>query len=725
MGRGMIRGLFFLALSGAGLPASAELQALDEHALSSVNARDGIAVDIGSAGAMTLGRMDWITDSGAAAPGACTGGVVDRHACTRLGNVALAGSGGPLDVSVTVDTGAGSAAGGPVLAAVAADWQPSLLSLDSLTLVTPAADYSARSIGSIGIRSQGYLRLANEGGLFGSGNTAHLAFSSQGDIVYRQGAAGSPELSFGNFLFSNRFTNGAAGGQLDATGRVGIDNNGITVSAPFADTDLLFDLMFKASPGNFDSTGREPVILFGWTGGLASPVFRLEPGGIAYGTYACGAYTCYDVTGGNGGGARSEGLNLTASWDFDSDFAWVLGQAGGTRTQVRFSNWRRMGPASAVPMLSMPITFDVLQNNAGPAGLCFGGGFASGAPVQASCTGAGGSWIASAVPAGRAALAVQIRDGHLHAYNQTVEVLDPGSALPYSAYNWSLVYTFGKLDADFHFFPEGRAPGVALATTNTGLKADITLLAQSPGYWEKANSTVAATRATAGTGWATNTHFLLADTGVGGNTAVQYGVGLVNADLLWRARDMYFRVIAGDSGYPLLPGGLWLQTDTLAQYRFRGMFGGGNLQNLANPTGVALMDLNLSANRFIFVLNPETPVSGDAPVGFNGIIDLDGSAYLSLAEVSSPLSSFRLYGAQGRIGWRDGIVNLVSGQNTGDGLPKLTIANDLLFGSSANFGDGGGAPFVSNVGFGSEYYGRIALPAGTWNSSITIKIPGS
>jgi hypothetical protein len=383
-------------------------------------------------------------------------------------------------------------------------------------------------------------------------------------------------------------------------------------------------------------------------------------------------------------------------------------------------------------MLTMPITLDVLQNGVGPAGLCFGGGFTSGSPVQGSCTAAGGTWVGNGLGAGEAAFAVMIRDGRLHAYNQQIEVRDPASANPVTVYDWSLLYTFGKLDADILLTPEGRNPGAAVTTNAIGLRADVTLAAQSPGYWQKANSASAATRATAGTGWATNTHFMLADTKVGGVTGQQYGVGIVNADLLWVVRDMYFRVLAGDSAYPLIPAGLWMQTDTGASYRFRGLLGGGNLQDLSAPTGVALIDLNLATSRFIFALNPTAPVAGDAPIGFNGLLDFDGTAYLSLGEISNPSAAFRLYDVVGRVGWKNGSVNLVSGQNTADGLPKLAIANELLFGSSANFTDpgaavptGGGAALVGKAGFGSENFGRIALPAGTWHSDVSIKIPGS
>lgn len=738
-------------------PAGA-LEALDDEMLATVRAQDGITLDIGSSSAIRATEMLWYTDSNGST--ACTsGGVANRSACTLLAP-RFAGSGGDLAASLTLDVGSN---GGVPNVKLNLDWQPLLLSTDRLTLRTPTVDYGTRTLGQLGIHSEGHFHLQNTRGLFNNaGNFAQFDFTSQGDMVYRQGAAGSPEISFGNFELSYRSTTGAAGGQTAGPGRFGISSSqGIIASAPFMDMDLFFDLMYKAAPTNFDTTGRQPIIQFGWTGGLANAELRLAAGGIGYGTYTSGGSTYFDLDGSQGG-ARSEGMNLYAAWDFDSDFAWILGQAGGNRTQARFTNWRRMGSAAG-PMLAMPLILDVLQNNTGPGGtgangLCFGN-FTSGSPVMSSCTAAGGSWVPSNVPAGNAALAVLIRDGHLHAYNQQIEVVDPSSATPTQLYNWSLLYTFGKLDADIFLYPQGRNQGIAVSTNTSGMKADITLAIQSPGYWDQANcllstSTtqclggVGATAANAkavrdalytsgaGTRWATNTHFMVADTNVGG-TGQQYGVGIVNADLLWMARNMFFRVVGSDSGYPDLPGGFWMQagdgtgTGSAAIYRFRGLFGGGNLLDLSRPSGIALLDVNLSTNRFIFALHPRPAVAGDAPVGFSGLLDLDGTAHLSIGEISQPSSAYRISEVGGRIGWKNGNVNLVSAQNdpnpiVADRKPSLSISNDLLFGSSATFGNVAdtGAPLVGKVGFGSENFGRIALPGGTWNSNVTLRIPG-
>ncbi len=704
------------------------LEALDDEGLGAVQGQSGLQLQLDNTGGVNLGRLEWLTDSG----------VTDRQAQTII-DARLDGlAGNPWQFSSQLDVGSDSS--NPALR-LHSQWQPQQLTISRLTLNTPAANLSTNSLGQLAVQSQGHLTLNQVGGLLNAGgNNAQLDFASQGEVIYRQGAAGSPELSLGGFVFKNCFSNGPGSncsGSL-GYGLLGVNSEGLLVQADHTYTDLLFDVMYKATPTNFDSTGRSGIIQFGWTGSLLNPKVALRPGGVAYGTHSStlnhpsgASYGFFDHTGlGTPTGARSQGLNLQASWDYDSDFAFILGQAGGNRSQARFMNWRRMaGLNAAIPMLSMPITLDVLQNGQGPGGLCFGGGFSAGSPTPFSCTSAGGQWRASAVAASQAAFAALIRDGHLHGYSQQIQVVDPTSSNPLSTYDWGLMFTFGKLDADILLQPQGPSGGL------TGLKSNITLTAQSPGFWDQATSSNATTRgclfsaaggscttAGAGTRWATNTHFLVADTNVGG-TGQQYGVGLLNADLLWSVRDMYFRVVDSDATYTLMPGGLWLHTENNATYQFRGLFGGGNLLDLSSPTGISLMDVKLSANRFLFALSPQTPVSGDAPVGFNAFMDLDGTSYLSLAEVGSPQSAYRIYDMSGRIAWRNGQVNLVSGQNTADGLPQLAIRNELLFGSSANFGNGGGNPLLAKTGFGSENFGRIALPAGAWHSDISLKIP--
>lgn len=709
-------------LAGMSFPVQA-MQPLDDDALAGVDARDGLSVSLTSAAGVYADQLNWITDSGAAGPALCSGGDANRHACTIVSDVSIAGTSGPLQVQADLDVGSDS--GGNTQMALSMQWQPLRTVLGGLTLNTASFDANGRSIGQFALQSQGSMEWSNRGGLFNSdGDYSGFSLQSTGDLVYRQGGPGSAELSFGNLIFNMAFSNGAAGGHQAAPGRIGLNNNGIEFSASYADVALTFDLAFKANAVDFDTAGRNHLMRFGWQGGLVNPLQRLGAGGFGYGSYMVGPNTFQDYDGSQTG-SRSEGLNLLSEWDFDSDFALLIGEASGNGTFVRFSDWRRFGNAPG-PMFSFPVIFDAFQGGSGPAGLC-AGSFVNGVPDQASCIASGGEWLASNPPgAGDAAFGVLLRDAHLHAYSSRVEVIDPLAGGVVTPINWGVVFTYGKLDADIFLRPQGRGQGVAPTVTDTGLRADITLLAQSPDAWRRANSSNPVVRASAGDGWRTNTHFLLADTAASVGSG-QTGVGFLNGDIMYRARNLFLRVTAGDSGYPDLPGGLWLQTDSLVQYRFRGIFGGGDLADLsyAAITKVSLIDVNLQTNRFIFVLNPlpVDAVTGAAPIGFNGLLDFDGGSYITVGEVSSPQSQFFVRDVSGRIGWRDGSLSIVSGQNTADGLPQLAIRNDLDIGQSANFGGPAGQPLVGTVGFGTEDFGRLAIPAGTWNSEVIMKIP--
>lgn len=711
-----------MALAAMALPAAA-MQPLSDTDMSAVSGRDGIRITYQSGTGLAADEVKWVTDDAGLNDGSCTGGVANQHACTLASDITLSGVSGPLNVTSEFDVGS-DGMGNPYVS-LFSQWDRQRLTLGGLTFNTPTVDASARSLGSFAIESEGSLAWVNRGGPFNSGDDyATFDLRTEGDLIYRQGGPGSAELSFANFTFDVGFTNGAAGGQQPAPGRVGIDQSGVFLSSNYADVELTFDLAFKASPTDFDTSGRDGLLRFGWQGGLANPVQRIGAGGYGYGTYLDGPNTFQDFDGAVTGG-RSEGINLLSEWDFDSDFALIIGEAddGNDRTYVRFSDWQRFGDVSGREF-SFPVIFDVLQNGAAPGGLC-AGPFTAGVPDQASCQAAGGEYIPSGVSAGDAAFAVLVRDAHLHAYSSQVEVIDPAAGGAVTPVNWGLLLTYGKLDADIFMRPEGRADGIAAGTTDTGIRADITLLAQSPDAWRRANSNDPAVRALAGEGWRTNTHVLLADTGSSIGSG-HNGVGFVNGDIIYRARDLFLRVTDGDSGYPDMPGGLWLQTDEEAQYRFRGIFGGGDLADLSYDalTKVSLIDVNLQTEKFIFVLNP-LPVTaqGEAPIGFNGLLDFDGGAYITVGEVSSPDSQFFVNDVQGRIAWRDGSLSIISGQNTSDGLPQLAIRNELDIGRSAHFGGPPGEPLVGTVGFGTESFGRLAIPEGTWHSEVIMKIP--
>ena len=223
------------------LPLSAAVTAMtpiDDSGLADIRGQDGLTVNLESNGAIQAQQLNWITDRGNAPAGTCSGGVTDQHACTQLNGLTLQGDGNPLSAQLQLDVGSD---GGVPLLALQYDWQPSLFTLDGMTLQTgtnPA--YAGHSLGQVGLYSQGNLTLVNQGLFSTNGQHANLDFSMTGDWIYRQGGAGSAEMSIGNLIIQNRFTNGPAGGHAPATGVIGIDSNGLLLEADHTYTCLLY-----------------------------------------------------------------------------------------------------------------------------------------------------------------------------------------------------------------------------------------------------------------------------------------------------------------------------------------------------------------------------------------------------------------------------------------------------------------------------------------------------
>jgi hypothetical protein len=137
---------------------------------------------------------------------------------------------------------------------------------------------------------------------------------------------------------------------------------------------------------------------------------------------------------------------------------------------------------------------------------------------------------------------------------------------------------------------------------------------------------------------------------------------------------------------------------------------------MSEPVRMALMDVNLDTDQFIFVLSP-APNANDEYVGFDGLLDFSGDAYFSIAEPSNPEAELQLANISGRFRWENGRVELrSSADNPGENRPSLTIANDLVIGTSA-----GGDPFRTTWQFDETEIGELVIPSGKIYNNLTLK----
>ncbi|WP_146026836.1 DUF6160 family protein [Alcanivorax sp. MD8A] len=648
------------------------LTPMDDAGLSQVNGRDGLTVNLESSSGINAESLTWETDEGTA-----------QEALTRLSDVSLDGNGSNLSASWVMDV---SHDGTDPLLSIQSQWGLTRLIMGGMSIETPTNTSS--SMGQAALYSQGSLNFINRGIFDNDGNKAKLAFDLNGDWIYRQGGPGSAEISFGNLEFTNRFTTGAANSHADGLGTIAIDNTGIKVASSFTESILQFDLMYNDTATDFDTSGRTAMMHAGWIGGLTDTLVRVSPGGVGV----------------NALSPKTQGLSVLTQWGFDSDFILNLGHAGGNDTQLQFRDWRHLGNGSG-PMLKMEMALDVLQDGAGSGGLCFG---VTGQTCVAD------DFYDTRADAGESAFAILLRDSYLRAYSESIAVDSLANVDSASAYDWSVILTMGLLESDILVYPGGPY------AEPDGFRLDAALMVQSPGYWDAANSNVAAMRDAAAAGWETNSHFLFADMGA------DVAIGLMNVDVLWNADDLYLVLGQDDPAFPDLPSGMMLSTDVLSRYQVRGLLGAGSPSDLGSDVAkIALWDLNLSANQFRFVLYPTT-ASGSEALGFDAFMNLDGSSYLTLAEVSSPQSAFQLYNVTGSLGWGNGSITVRSENETADNLPSLTIANKLYIGENADFGQTGANhldPLIGSLGFGDQNYGQIAMPGGVWHSEIVAKIP--
>lgn len=618
------------------------LEAMADREMAAVSGRDGLTVGF-SSNNVTANRVSLSADDATVQSAR-----LDLEGM-RITGVGLDGAspGSNFSINSDIDVSGGAT---PALS-VDSSWSRTRTRFDALRHSTSATS----SYGALALDQSGSFSLVNTGGLFNSSGAAEARLIlNNGEIYYRQR---NNELIMDNLEVDVGFSNGTLG--IDAS-------DGIVLETPRLDWNLLWDIGFRpeGAPGTpFQTAGNQPMLRYGWSGGLTDARISIASGGV--------------WQGGNPNN-RTEGLNLSWRNNFAPDFKWIFGDPGANQAVVQFGSWVKL-PGAAFAMKVPNLTLDTINAGQGPGPITYQG-------------------INHDVPADAGGMAVILRDVSFLAYNTDVLLKDPPNAD--QLFNWGLVYTLGRLDANIYLYPEARSG-------SEGVRIDAQVgLQDGPGG-----------------AWNENSHFMLAD------TDTSLAIGFVNTEFLVTIDDAYFTLVdSADAGSRGL-NGIRLESTNNVQWQLEALFGGGDLTDLSNPVQLADLDLNLHAQEIDLIFSP--PPVGESYIGFdwqlllNGSYDSAGGAddptaadsFIALSEPSRPAVQLKLGQIGGSLAARNGKIDLRSGTESADGYPRLAFEQDLQFGLTA-----GAEPLIINdVSLGSNRVGSIAIPGGQWRGVFALK----
>jgi len=704
--------VFLLAASSVSLA----MEALSEGELGSVTGQDGVtlSLQVPTSEAITADQIRWEIDPDTANEQSLSlGKLGNPNDSFRIVPIGMDGTTPTeaLDMSVAIDSYTNSEGRSGV--GVDARWNRMRVQSDSISVSD-----DTRSFGAFALDSGGRFAVFGDGGFANTStdkarvivnvgnvdasdyaNPTNWTMSDPGQLFYRMGAAGSTEIQLDNFGFLFDMHEGTAG----------FDSEGLLVkSAPGSRTDLnlTFDVFANdfndvdpmdgtSLPFTFNSNSI-PMLLFGWRGGMNDFQLNLKPDGAW-----------------RSDGTPTGGLTASLGFNLDSNFQFIIGEAGDDRSYLEFTDPVRLpGPAGRKDVEFGYLTLDAVAANQGVGGICFGGANTFG--VSPADVSACGSNNPSSLPTelidiapSDSGLAVIARDWGLHAYSSTVQYRDGVDSGKDFNEGWALIYTLGDISNNLYLHPK----------TGGGLGVDITLAIQTIGT-------------TAEDRWQNGTHLMI------GDTEKDLAIGLVGADLLLAAKDM-------DIGLSLF-NGLSFNSDE-ARLHLRGMFAGGDIPNMNSPINGAYIDANLEFDKFIFKLLPA--LSGDY-INFGGYLSLanldtdisnsmggghghDDGSYISFAEPNFDKldADFRLADITGDIEiptsvvGAGGKIDILSASSEGDGKAKLRIENNLLVGAAANNPAGGpGDPLqIGRVEFGGKKLGSMIIPSAQIYTSLTLE----
>lgn len=584
------------------------------------------------------------------------------------------------------------------------DWAKSRLDIGSVGLTGVTGSY-----GRYVVDAAGSYRHSNSGGYLnassptwgaattlnsGAVNTAlwapgTLGAANPGQVYWHQGTS---ELSMGDYTFYFDMT----------SGRIGVDGNGLLIqSAPSSKVGfaLSLDFMFDAnSTSPFAITAADKSMLYwGWRGHWTDFALRVNGKGRLDGS--------------------GNGLGASLSLNYDSDFVWSVGEGGTNPFKIEFGNWTVL-PGNTTAFNIPSVTLDQLDVGQGTTGLCWGLNAIT-ATANGACSGAGTGPVAASVPvqpikvrsaADPKAMALGVRDMTLSAYSSSVDLIDR-TLNPVKAaqrYNWSLIYTFANLDADIIVTP---------SSTSDRMRLDLALTTQT-------------LETTDTNRWQKGTNFMI------GDTDVNFGLGLIGADVLMATRN-------GTLG--LTTGGITFDTSQV-RYQLRGMIAGGGIPAMPVMQKMAYLDVNLEADRLVLNLSPAAAGKALAYSGFINIANTniadfsnpipatgnhahDDGSYFSLAEpdLTKLGVDFRFANITGPVEISDGVVDL---QGESQGQLRLLISNNMKVGTTASVPCAYGvacapaaatAPLqVGRLEFGGKDLGTLVMPSGIIRTQITM-----
>ena len=631
------------------------LELIEDEQLSDITAQDGLIVKI-EADSINVGALYWSVTDGAS---------TNRYNFNGFNYSRIGNNGAPAlptdKLSFVSDIDIGSSAGGTPALSINASWPRTRHKVDSIS----HADAPTKSIATAVFDSAGSVSFFNTNGIFDS-TTNNLKLSyiiNDGEIYWRQGGAGSPEMLLDNFNFALNITNG----------RLGVDANGIRLQALSTfgtpstfNIDWSYDVKYRAAPlaaNEFRSDSAVAnTMYFGLVGNLTDFDLYIKPGGV---------YTNGDTT------TRGNGINFSLNANADPNFQVRFGESKDL--YIGLTDWAKLN--TATQMLTIPDwTIDLIDAGQGPGGLCWGKNTndstaCSGTPNAIGYTAA--APLLLDVPPEDNAISITARDISYFAYPRKLILHDATSITVDKVFDWGLIATLGNLDGNVYWYAGG--PGAA----NTGLKMDINFMAQS--FDTSANKL--------------NTHFMVMDTAAG------KAIGLFDANLGWRANDMYLQ---------LLPTGINLSSNDVS-FRLSGVFGGGDFPFSAakNPIRISNWDLRLDADKYNLTLKPA--VSAD--LGFDLTLNLKNTSYFSLAEPSAPSSTLKFDNIQGSLRL-DGKLDFVSNAGTpSTESSKMVVATDIYLGTSVP----SGSVLSTNLKLSGNPLMDIVIPSGQWYSSVTLK----